>query len=165
MVWKPTSDIYHIEDKNPVSALYDEKIKVMPFVDAREDKKEIGRNIERPESIRLVTTHDNIADWLTDRFKYGLSLFGLTPVNTSETLILRGEVIRFNVIEDSRYKANTGLKFKLERPDGKVVWQGMITGSASRFGRSYKDENYYEVLSDSFIGVLHSFMTSVKLAP
>jgi hypothetical protein len=33
----------------------------------------------------------------------------------------------------------------------KLLWKGLAVGRATRFGRSYKLENYHEVLSDSLV--------------
>jgi hypothetical protein len=32
---------------------------------------------------------------------------------------------------------------------GKTLWEGMTSGSSTRFGRSYRAENYYETYSDA----------------
>ena len=106
---------------------------------------------------KLVTTRDEVAAWCTDRFSYLLSQHGISPVKSGETVQLSGEVVQFYVTEDTRYKGSVGIKLKIERPEGVKVWQGMTYGSAKRFGGSYKDENYYEVASDSFIEAFRSF--------
>ena len=35
--------------------------------------------------------------------------------------------------------------------DGKTLWNGLASREATRFGRSYQAENYYEVLSDAVV--------------
>lgn len=164
MVWRPTNDLYHDADTDKLSYLYNEKIKVMPFVDQRQNPKEIGKNIESSFRTKLVTTKDDVAQWCTDRFMFSLSQFGIIPVTSGETLRIYGEVVQFYVNEDNRYRGNVGIKLIAQRPDGKIIWQGMMVGSASRLGRSYKDENYYEVLSDSFIQAFQNFMKNDSLA-
>jgi hypothetical protein len=42
--------------------------------------------------------------------------------------------------------------------DGKTLWQGLASGDAKRFGRSYKAENYYEVLSDAVVNTVSSML-------
>jgi hypothetical protein len=34
---------------------------------------------------------------------------------------------------------------------GKTEWAGVTSGTSSRWGRSYKAENYYETISDSLL--------------
>jgi hypothetical protein len=34
---------------------------------------------------------------------------------------------------------------------GKTAWAGLASGTSSRWGRSYKDENYYETIRDALL--------------
>jgi hypothetical protein len=43
---------------------------------------------------------------------------------------------------------------------GKTLWSGVASGDATRFGRSYKLENYYEVLSDAIVNTASSMLQS-----
>ena len=42
--------------------------------------------------------------------------------------------------------------------DGKTLWNGLASGEATRFGRSYQAENYYEVLSDAVVNTVSSML-------
>ncbi len=42
-----------------------------------------------------------------------------------------------------------------------MLWSGTASGDATRFGRSYKLENYYEVLSDAIVNTVSSMLQSV----
>jgi len=44
--------------------------------------------------------------------------------------------------------------------DGKTLWNGLASGDATRFGRSYKIENYYEALSDAIVNTVSSMLQS-----
>ncbi|MCJ7833076.1 MAG: hypothetical protein MUQ20_01655, partial [Deltaproteobacteria bacterium] len=77
---------------------------------------------------------------------------------TNGNVILEAEVIKFFVTEKTIYQAEVSLKVKLKSAANKVIWEEMITGNASRFGSSYKAENYYEVLSDATISAIHSLL-------
>jgi hypothetical protein len=44
------------------------------------------------------------------------------------------------------------------RHDGKTLWKGLASGEATRFGRSYKVEDYYEVLSDAVVNTVSSML-------
>jgi hypothetical protein len=54
------------------------------------------------------------------------------------------------VIETNTYKGEVRLKLTVKRAD-KEEWIGVAAGTSSRFGRSYKAENYYETLSDALL--------------
>jgi hypothetical protein len=156
LAWKPTNDVYDVKTAT-LTGLYKQKIRIMPFVDARENKSEIGRNVER-EIPRPVTTRDDVAAWSTDRFSSLMRQFGLTVVDRGETVVLKGEILQFQVIEDSLYRGNVGIKMTVESPAGEVLWQGMMTGTNKRFGRSYKPENYYETLSDAYLEAVQGLL-------
>jgi hypothetical protein len=46
--------------------------------------------------------------------------------------------------------------------DGNTLWKGLASGEATRFGRSYKIENYYEVLSDAVVNTVSSMLRSAE---
>lgn len=149
LVWKPTSDPYaDLSGSSPTFP--DHRFKVIPFSDNRENKTEIARNVESSDP-KLVTTKDDVSQWCTARFKEILQLQGFNMVETGETVQLRGEVVQFHVLEDTRYKGTVGLKITAETPDKGRIWQGLVTGTVKRFGRSYSQENYYETLSDAYL--------------
>jgi hypothetical protein len=45
---------------------------------------------------------------------------------------------------------------------GRTLWSGLASGDATRFGRSYKLENYYEVLSDAVVNTVSSMLESAE---
>ena len=156
LVWKPTSDTYG-ENSGTNTLSSGQRIKVMPFTDNRDNKAEIARNIESGNP-KLVTTKDDVSKWCTDRFKEILQLHGFDLTETGETVQLRGEVVQFHVVEDTLYKGTVALKITVEAPDKTMLWQGLSTGKAKRFGRSYSQENYYETLSDAYLEAVRTLI-------
>jgi len=49
------------------------------------------------------------------------------------------------------------------RRKGNTGWLSVASGAAKRWGRSYKAENYYEVLSDSLLEAVFKLLKSDKL--
>lgn len=158
LVWKPTNDIHAITTEN-LAPLYARKIKVDSFVDKRKTNAEIGMNIE-DGTHKPVTTSEDIAAWSTDRFKKILVQYGVSPVENNADVVLKGEVLHFYVTEDKTYKGSIGLKITAIDSSGAVIWQGETTGSTKRVGRSYSLENYYEVLSDSYLEAINNLLTN-----
>ena len=148
LVWKPTNDVYSLNTEN-VAPLYARKIQLATFSDSREVKDEIGKYIEDGAN-KPVTTHENVAAWSKERFGYILKQYGINLVECDADVTLRAEILRLYVTEDKTYKGTVGLKITAVNKAGKMLWQGITSGSSTRFGRSYKLENYYEVLSDSY---------------
>lgn len=155
--WKPTTEFGELESIN-LTGLFDIKIQVVPFTEGREQTDLIGENREDEDEGKIlpVSTRDDVPAWCTDRTAYILSQLGFKTVKEGGDVILRGEVRRFFVVETGTYKSDIGLMISAETPSGEPLWQGMTGGSATRFGSSYKDENYYEVLSDGLIEAVHS---------
>jgi hypothetical protein len=156
LVWSPTNDTY---GKSTGShTLYPaHQFKVVPFTDNRVNKFEIARNVESSNP-KIVTTKDNVSSWCTNRFKEILQLQGFNLTDTGETVQLRGEVIQYNVIESMLYRGVVALKITVESPDNKILWQGLVTGSAKRFGSSHSLINYYETLSDSYLDAVQNLI-------
>lgn len=163
LVWKPTSEVGSISH----SGLSGVVLSIAKFTDSRKNKGEIGRNIEDVHKIKTVTTSDNVGTWTTDQFSDLLKRHGFT-VSQSGNAILTGDIVDFYVDEDSNYKSRVSVKLKVANTSGKTLWEGVMSGSASRFGRSYTLENYYETLSDAMIDAVNGllrqtdFMESLK---
>lgn len=124
------------------------KVKVAPMTDLRENPKLIGENREKTPP-RPVTTSDNVAAFVTDQFKALLTSAGLTLVDSGESAILKGEIQQFFVTETDQYVGNVSLHITATDPAGKTLWEGVTSGESSRFGRSYRVENYHQSLSDA----------------
>jgi hypothetical protein len=65
-------------------------------------------------------------------------------------VVVGGEILEFMVIETNTYKGEVRLKLAVNR-GGKIAWAGVASGTSSRWGRSYRAENYYETISDSLL--------------
>jgi hypothetical protein len=169
LLWKPTDTINSL-DPIDLTVFQNASLTIKPFTDVRKKPSEIGINVEQKSSgkIRYVTTRDNVAEWLTDRFGKILSEFDITVVKSGGTLSLEADIAKFYVTEESAYKADIGLKVRLRSKNGEVLWEGMITVSSNRWGSSYKAENYHEALSNACIDVAYnllkndSFLQAVK---
>jgi hypothetical protein len=156
LVWKPTSGLGaggHIDLADVRAA----KVKVAPMTDSRQTPKLIGENREETTP-RTVTTRDNVAAFVTARFKILLGNAGLDVVDSGETATIKGEVKQFFVAETSTYEAQVRFLITVTDPSGNPRWSGVIDGNARRFGRSYSAENYYEVLSDAVVTAVASLL-------
>jgi hypothetical protein len=171
LLWKPTETISSL-DAIDLTVFHNAAFTIKPFNDMRKNPAEIGANVEKKASgiIRYVTTRDNVAEWLTDRFGKILSEFDIAVVKDGGALSLEADIVKYYVTEESRYQANVGLKVRLKSKNGEVLWEGMIAATSSRWGSSYKAENFYEALSDVCIDAVYTllkndpFLQAVKKA-
>ncbi|NVN92948.1 MAG: hypothetical protein HXX11_20455 [Desulfuromonadales bacterium] len=165
--WKPTEPLgsYGAIDSAPYRNV---RFVIRPFSDARNQPQSIGINIEKRLSDQElpVTTKQNVADWLTNRVANVFKLFGVNLATGKGTFFVDATIVTFFVKESSDYKGDVVLKVTLTTKNGAVVWKGTTSGRATRFGRSYKAENYYEALSNATISAVHGLLDdeSFKLA-
>jgi hypothetical protein len=107
-----------------------------------------------------VTTSGDVAAFVTDHVKEQLHIGGLNIVDGPADMTLSGEIRQYFVTETSTYHSELSLVLHLKDAQGKEVWSGVAAGSADRFGRSYKAENYYETLSDAVIRATHNLLSN-----
>jgi hypothetical protein len=151
LVWKPTSLLAETTERLNLTPFANQKIALLPLVDKRSDKGLLGENREKPYA-RYVATSDAVAPYATGKLLDLMKEAGLPATDKAEgaTVVVSGELLRFNVIEKDTYVGEFRALLQVHAGD-KLLWKGLAVGRATRFGRSYKLENYHEVLSDSII--------------
>ena len=158
--WTPTSTLAESMGAVNLLPLAGAKIWVAPFNDSRDDKTLIAENQEK-STPRPITTKDDVATFLGTHAvalykEAGLS-FAAKPEDA--TVTLRVEILRCMVIEKDTYKGELSLRLQVEG-NGKPLWAGAVMGESTRWGRSYKLENYYEALSDSLVDAVGKSLKS-----
>jgi len=156
LLWKPTTGMFSIGSAE-LAELQNARLQIDPVTDIRENAALIGENREE-QTPRQVTTPDDVSAFVTSRMKALMSTAGIKVVDSGGTAILKTELRQFFVEETATYQAGVILRVTLTDPDGNVLWSGLTSGAASRFGRSYKADNYYETLSDSLVGAVQQLL-------
>lgn len=159
--YKPTSTLSDYDNLD-LSGLSTVSLSLGAFTDEREDKSLIGENKEEEDRGKIlpVTTATPVGDFLKEVFKKLFKDVGI-KINESSSKVLELKVIKFYVEERNLYKAETWFDIKLLK-DGTILWEDRIMGSAKRFGRSYKLDNYLESLSDSILDAFASLFQNGK---
>ena len=152
--WRATSDL-----KLGTMEMAQTPIQVEPFQDARANPEIIGENRE-DEAPKPVTTNDDVGAFVSKHLRDLLDKGGLKTVDSDGAVIIKGEVKQFFVRETSTYKSTVAIHLTVTSRDGQTLWSGTASGDATRFGRSYKLENYYEVLSDALVNTVSSMLQS-----
>lgn len=154
LTWKPTSPI-----KMPTGlASIVDRVTVEEFTDVRKTGGLIGENREEPNKILRVTTPDNVAAFVARNLRKSLEQAGVNPVPSGAERIIGGEVRQFFVIETDAYRSEVVVKMWIKDKQGKELWNSVITGRTTRKGRSYKADNYYEMLSDALGSVITNML-------
>lgn len=156
LLWKPTTGMFAM-GPSQMAGLEDARLQVDPVIDKRENPAVIGQN-RQEQTPRQVTTPDDAAAFVTNRMKALMSAAGIKVVDSGGTAILKTELRQFFVDETDTYQAEVILRVTLTDPDGNVLWSGLSSGAAARYGRSYRADNYYETLSDSLVGAVQQLL-------
>ncbi|HEX2959500.1 MAG TPA: hypothetical protein VHO70_21880 [Chitinispirillaceae bacterium] len=119
--------------------------------DLRTTGKEVGSNIEARSHDKAVTTETDIMSWLKNRFTFCLSNYGFifNESNLSDYTI-RFDIIEYYVTEDNMYKGKLKAKVYLKNKE-EILWEDIVVGKSSPWGKSYSKENYLNVLSNVII--------------
>jgi hypothetical protein len=153
--WKPTSDL-----KLGTEQQTQAPIQFEVFQDVRERHDLIGENREDEGKVKPVTTEDNVGAFVSTHMRELFKQAGYNVVDSNGRVTIKGEVKQFFVREESTYKSEVQVHLTVVGPDGATLWSGIASGDASRFGRSYQLENYYEVLADAIVNTVSSMLQS-----
>jgi hypothetical protein len=152
LVWKPTTQLSSGAVESTSA-----KVSFAAFKDTRQNPQLIAENRE-DETPKPVTTQDNVGAFVATHMREIFDHNGITTVDSGGDAIVSGEVRQFFVEETNTYAGQIALHVTVTSPSGKVLWEGSTSGTNSRFGRSYKAENYYETLSDTLIDATTSLL-------
>ena len=152
--WKPTSQLASgTTDMDPTP------IRFESFQDARNDKEKVGENFET-DPPKPVTTTDDVGAFVSTHMRQLFDQAGLKTVDGDAPVTIKGEVRQFFARETSTYNSQVEVQLIVVDRDGNTIWKGLASGEATRFGRSYQLENYYEVLCDALVNTVSSMLRS-----
>jgi hypothetical protein len=150
--WRPTSNL-----RLGTTQMTASTVTIGAFTDGRDNKTSIGENREDAEP-KPVTTDDDVGAFVSTHMRQLFNEAGIKTVDSGGSVAINGEVKKFFVREGDTYKSEVVVQLVVSDPQGKTLWKGLASGEATRFGRSYKAENYYEVLSDAVVNTVSSML-------
>jgi len=154
--WKPTSEL-----ASGTTDMDATPIRFEAFQDVRNDKEKVGENLEA-DAPKPVTTTDDVGAFVSSHMRQLFDRAGLKTVDDDAAVTIKGEVRQFFARETSTYNSQVEVRLTLVDRDGNTIWKGLASGEATRFGRSYRIENYYEVLSDAVVNTVSSLLRSAE---
>ena len=154
--WRPTSDL-----RLGAAQMTALPIMVATFTDGRDNKESIGENREGDEP-KPVTTSDDVGAFVSTHIRELFKQAGIKAVDGNAVVTIQGEVKRFFVREGDTYKSDVAVHLTVIDQSGKTLWNGLASGEATRFGRSYRADNYYEVLSDAVVNTVSSMLQAAE---
>jgi hypothetical protein len=137
--WRPTSAL-----RLGTTQMIASSVTIAPFTDGRDNKDLIGEN--REDGIPTpVSTTDDVGTFVSKNIRQLFDQAGVKTVDSNGEVIIKGEVKKFFVREESTYKSTVEIHLKVIDQDGKTLWNGLASGEnglasgeATRFGRSYQ---------------------------
>jgi hypothetical protein len=150
--WRPTSDLRLGTAQMTVSP-----VTIATFTDGRDNKEVIGENREGDDP-KPVTTSDDVGAFVSSHIRQLFNQAGIKTADGNDGVTIQGEVKKFFVRERDTYKSEVAIYLTVIDQSGKTLWKGLASGEATRFGRSYRAENYYEVLSDAVVNTVSSML-------
>jgi hypothetical protein len=155
--WRPTSDL-----RLGTAQMTASPVRVATFIDGRDNKEAIGEHTEDHDP-KPVTTSDDVGAFVSTHIRQLFDQAGIKTVDSNDGVTIQGEVKTFFVREGGTYKSEVAIHLTVIDQNGKTLWNGLASGEATRFGRSYKAENYYEVLSDAVVNTVSSMLQAADL--
>jgi hypothetical protein len=150
--WRPTSDLRLGTAQMTVSP-----VTIATFTDGRDNKEVIGENREGDDP-KPVTTSDDVGAFVSAHIRQLFNQASIKTADGNDGVTIQGEVKKFFVRERDTYKSEVAIYLTVIDQSGKTLWKGLASGEATRFGRSYRAENYYEVLSDAVVNTVSSML-------
>ncbi len=158
--WKPTSSFSQMGTIDLSGGTITTKIHFDPLIDTRQNPTLVAENREKADKVRPVTTSSDVAAFVTDHLNDTMRSAGLSVVVDAADVTVSGEIRKFFVAEDSTYNGEISLMIHVKDGAGKELWSSVINGDATRFGRSYKAENYFEVMSDMLLRATYNLLAT-----
>lgn len=157
LVWRPTSEL-----QLGATQMTAAPVTIAAFTDGRDNKQAIGENRE-DDPPKPVTTTDDVGAFVSRNVRLLCDQAGMKTTDANGAVTVRGEVKKFFVREEATYKSEVEIQFTIVDAGGSTLWKGIASGEATRFGRSYRADNYYEVLSDALVNTMSSFLQAAEI--
>ena len=143
------------------------RVHVESVKDARDNKDEIGRNVEDDVPVPVYAAAGKTpAEFIREVLEDEMKNLGADVIDAPEAAdrILSVELRKFFVEESSRYRAEVSAAVEVRDKGGKTLWKQVVADQGTTFGRSLKAENYQQTLSDATRRMIEKIVTNPGFA-
>lgn len=158
--WSPTATLSEWGAVDLSGATITTKIHWDGFTDTREKPALIAENRQKDDRVLTVTTSTDVAAFVSDHMKDSVHGAGLNVVDSGADVNISGEIRKFLVTETGTYNGEISVLIHVKSGGGKELWTGIITGDATRWGRSYSAANYFETLSNTILSATYNLLNN-----
>jgi len=140
--------------------LPDTSVHVEPVNDARDQKDKVGENLENKAPIPVLAGNVEPTQFVHDTAHDLLRRAGLqvSDDQAAADRLLVTDLQHFWAKETNTYESEVRATITVQDKGGRQLWKGTINGTAERFGRSLKAENYQEVFSDAMVDLVQNLL-------
>jgi hypothetical protein len=140
--------------------LPDTPVHVGTVNDARDKKDQVGENLENKTPIPVLAGNVEPTQFIHDTTRDLLRRAGLqvSDDQAAAERVLVTDLQHFWVKETNTYEAEVRATITVQDKGGRQLWKGTTNGTAERFGRSLKAENYQEVFSDATVDLVQNLL-------
>jgi len=157
--WSPTSTLSEWGAVDLSGATITTKIHWDGFTDTRENPSLVAENREKAK-VRSLTTSSDVPAFVSDHMKDSVHGAGLNVVDSGADVNVSGEIRKFMVTETGTYNGEISVLIHVKNSAGKELWTGIISGDATRWGRSYKAANYFETMSNMILSATYNLLNN-----
>jgi hypothetical protein len=158
--WSPTSTLSEWGAVDLSGATITTKIHWDGFTDTRENPTLVAENREKADKVWTVTTSTDVTAFVSDHMRDSVHGAGLNVVDSEADVNISGEIRKFFVTETSTYNGEISVLVHVKNSAGKELWTGIISGDASRWGRSYNAANYFETMSNMTLSATYNLLNN-----
>ena len=160
MKFRPTSQL----DMNAFAGdLPETTVQVAPVTDVRDNKDQVGENLENKAPIPIHASGTEPAQFVHDATRDLLKRAGVKVGDDDAAgadRVLATDLHHFWTKETNTYEGEVRATVTVRDAGGRQLWKGTVNGTAKRFGRSLKAENYQEVFSDSVVKMVEGLLNN-----
>jgi hypothetical protein len=158
--WSPTSTLSEWGAVDLSGATITTKIHWVGFTDTRENPALVAENREKAAKVWTVTTSTDVTAFVSDHMKDSVHGAGLNIVDSGADVDISGEVRKFFVTETGTYNGEISVLIHVKSSAGKELWTGIVSGDATRWGRSYNAANYFETMSNMILSATYNLLNN-----
>jgi len=137
-------------------------VHVGPVADARDNRDQVGENLENKNPIPVYAQAAEPTEFVHDVMHRLMTRAGIkvTDDRGAAERIIVTDLHRFWTQETDTYEAEVRATITVQDRGGRQLWKGTVNGTGERFGRSLKAENYQEVFSDAMIDMVQGMLNN-----
>ena len=135
---------------------------VAPVTDARDRKDQVGENLEDKNPVPVFASGTEPTEFVRGVMNSLLTRAGLQVGQDQGQAdrVLITDLHHFWTKETNTYEAEVRATVTVQDGGGRQLWKGTVNGTAERFGRSLKAENYQEVFSDATLEMIEGLLNN-----